>query len=219
MPNRCLFCGSESVDWEVYARASTFLSRHRAELNGTIHKNVGHLNNASPSKHRFSQPQTLVHHGPNSLLDISAYRDLHEIALLEILRVCRRKVASDPRDKLYGILGILKPEIRKDFRVDYSLSVKDVYTEIVDYLLKTTERQDVICDAIYFAVDTGLAHLPSFVPDWSHQTQICAMGHQYKFSADQGIGANATKQIGDTCYPPRRYQDHRYCGRHTVYLS
>jgi hypothetical protein len=116
-------------------------------------------------------------------MDINTYRGLREAALLEILRVCRRKFASDPKDKLYAILGILEPDIRTDFRIDYSLSVKDVYTEIVDYLLKTTGRLDVICDAIYFPAHLRSAHLPSFVPDWSHATHISALGHRYKFSA------------------------------------
>jgi hypothetical protein len=74
-------------------------------------------------------------------------------------------------------------EVRKEFLADYSVSVKEVYTEIVDYLLKTTERLDVICDAIHFPVYTGSANLSSFVPDWSHIPQTAAMGHKYNFSA------------------------------------
>jgi hypothetical protein len=108
---------------------------------------------------------------------------IEERSLLEVLRACRRKLASDAKDKLYGILGVLPEEARKEFRADYSLSVKDVYTEVVDYLLKTTERLDVICDAIHFPVYTGSANLPSYVPDWSHIPQTAAMGHKYNFSA------------------------------------
>lgn len=93
------------------------------------------------------------------------------------------KLASDPRDKLFGILGVLPDGVRKDFRADYSLSVKDVYTEIVDFLFKTTGRLDVICDSIYFPVHISSNNLPSFVPDWSHISQVTPLGHKYNFSA------------------------------------
>jgi hypothetical protein len=73
--------------------------------------------------------------------------------------------------------------VRREFRPDYNLSVKDVYTEVVDYLLKTTERVDVICDAIHFPIHTGSHNLPSYVPDWSHIPQTTAMGHSFNFSA------------------------------------
>jgi hypothetical protein len=108
---------------------------------------------------------------------------LKEGSLLKIMRACRKKLASDPKDKLFGILGILPDEVRKEFRVDYSLSIKDIYTEVVDYLVKTTERLNVICDAIHFPVHTSSANLPSYVPDWSHDPEITAMGHKYNFSA------------------------------------
>ncbi|KAG5757027.1 hypothetical protein H9Q70_000443 [Fusarium xylarioides] len=106
----------------------------------------------------------------------------------------KRRLATSPdqfsyvqrlfyRDKLYGILGVLPASIRDEFRADYNLSVKDVYTEIVDFLLKTTEKLDIICEAIHFPVHTSTANLPTFVPDWSHIPQTSAMGFKYNFAA------------------------------------
>lgn len=47
------------------------------------------------------------------------------------------------------------------------MSTKEVYVEIVDYLIKTTDCLDVICEAFGFPGASNIAGLPSFVPDWS----------------------------------------------------
>lgn len=47
------------------------------------------------------------------------------------------------------------------------MSTKEVYVEIVDYLIKTTDCLDVICEAFSFPGTSNIAGLPPFVPDWS----------------------------------------------------
>jgi hypothetical protein len=183
-------CGSTKLQWAVYQRASDAFRRHRADLDYYFPVGRTDSRRHTSSLNQFSYSQVLVYQGPGSLLDLRSDMGLGEGSLLEVLRACRRKLASDAKDKLYGILGVLPEETRKEFRADYSLSVKDVYTEVVDYLLKTTERLDVICDAIHFPVHTGSANLPSYVPDWSHIPQTAAMGHKYNFSAAGTTKAN-----------------------------
>ncbi|KAF4464009.1 heterokaryon incompatibility het-6 [Fusarium albosuccineum] len=181
-----VYCGSTKLPWDVYQLASDAFSRHRGDMAFRNDQIEGRRPAVSPDQ--FSYAQVLIYQGPASLPDLEVYMGDGEEALLEIMRACRRKLASDPRDKLFGILGVLPADIRNEFRADYNLPVKDVYTEVVDYLLKTTQRIDVICEAIHFPVHTSSANLPSFVPDWSHVPQTTSLGHKYGFSA-----AGATK--------------------------
>ncbi|KAE9365758.1 hypothetical protein N431DRAFT_429984 [Stipitochalara longipes BDJ] len=174
-----VYCGSTKLSWTVYQRASQVFNQHRGDLD--YYFPAGRRDRRRSTQ--FSYSQALVYQGPGSLPDLESYMEMGEGSLLEVLRACRRKLTSDVRDKLFGILGVLPIEVRKEFPADYSLSTKEVYTEIVDYLLKTTERLDVICDAIHFPIHTGSANLPSFVPDWSHIPQTAAIGHKYNFSA------------------------------------
>ncbi|KAG9236158.1 heterokaryon incompatibility protein-domain-containing protein [Amylocarpus encephaloides] len=178
-------CGSTKLQWRVYQRASDTFSRHRADLDYYFRIGQGYSrrHTISPNQFQFSHSQVLVYQGPGSLPNLRSCMRLREGSLLEVLRACRWKLASDAKDKLYGILGDLPEEIRNEFRADYGPSVKDVYTGVVEYLLKTTECLDVICDAIHFPVHIGSANLPSYVPDWSHIPQTAAMGHKYNFSA------------------------------------
>ncbi|KAF4948904.1 hypothetical protein FGADI_9188 [Fusarium gaditjirri] len=174
-------CGSTRLEWKKYQSASVLFSQRRGEL---IFNNKDQLKRRlATSPDQFSYVQTLIYQGPASLPDLKFHMSDGEEALLQVLRTCRRKLASDPRDKLYGVLGVLPASIRDEFRADYDLSVKDVYTEIVDFLLKTTEKFDIICEAIHFPVHTSTANLPTFVPDWSHIPQTSAMGFKYNFSA------------------------------------
>ncbi|KAK3350055.1 hypothetical protein B0T25DRAFT_611156 [Lasiosphaeria hispida] len=134
---------------------------------------------------QFSVFQVLVHQGPASFPNFRLFKDTHPDGsiLLDALRACRRKLAADPRDKVFGI--VLPQEIRDGFPPDYSLSPKEVYTDIVDYLLTTTGRLDVICEVIHFPLHTSAItrSLPSFVPDWSHIPETSSQAQKQLFSA------------------------------------
>jgi hypothetical protein len=132
---------------------------------------------------QFSYSQVLIHQGPGSFSNLRPMLNLGDISLLQVLRSCRKKSAFDPRDKVFGILGVLAEDIRQNFRVDYSLSAKEAYTDVVDYLLSTTECVDVICEAIYFPLYSSSIKLPTWVPDWSHEPQTTGLGLSYGFTA------------------------------------
>jgi hypothetical protein len=55
------------------------------------------------------------------------------------MRACRKKLSENPRDKVFGILGMLPKQILREFPVDYKQSVKTVYIDVVDYIISTTE--------------------------------------------------------------------------------
>jgi len=178
-----VYCGPTKVPWDVYNIASkTFrLERHLLERHIRRPKYGSSLN-------MVTNQDVLANHGPANLPDLRPLMEHDDEPLLAVLRVCRRKLASDPKDKLFGVLGILPEKVRNEFRADYGLSLKDIYTEIVDYILKTTESLDVICDAIHFPLRAGLSALPSFVPDWSHIPDTISLsasnGYTFKASGD-----------------------------------
>ncbi|CAN8103108.1 unnamed protein product [Discula destructiva] len=119
--------------------------------------------------------QILAYQSPGSLPDLEFLADLGDNALLEIMRVCRRKLSTDPKDKVFGSLGVLRQDIREEFTVDYGKNVKDIYTDVVDYILTTTDRLDVICESITFPVYNNSANLPTWVPDWSYSPDVSAI--------------------------------------------
>ncbi|KAI3327190.1 heterokaryon incompatibility protein-domain-containing protein [Xylariaceae sp. AK1471] len=154
-----VYCGdSTGLLWGVYERA--------ARLRNPV-----------------SFSRALVYDGPNSLLGFDSLHTLGEESLLNVVRVCRRKLTSEPRDKVFGILGVLPKVVRNEFPIDYNLSVKDVYTNVVDFLLYNTERLDVVCESMHFPKQTSVSNLPSWVPDWSQNPETTALGYSYDFTA------------------------------------
>lgn len=160
-----VYCGSSknTLPWASYQTASRYFQQYKRDLEDLFPRT-----HSIASHKQYSYSQILAYSGPGSLPELGSLVGLGDEALLEVLRVCRRKLSSDPKDKVFGVLGVLGGEVRKEFTVDYAKSVKDVYTDVVDFLLTTTNRLDVICEAIHFPVHTSSANLPTWVPDWSH---------------------------------------------------
>ncbi|KAI1125016.1 heterokaryon incompatibility protein-domain-containing protein [Nemania abortiva] len=176
-----VYCGdSAGLPWGVYKRAARIFQRHKRDLDFHF----------SASRRRYSSvhgslnySHALAYEGPNSLLDLDSVYGLGEASLLNVLRGCRRKLTSEPRDRVFGILGVLPTVVRQEFPVDYNLSVKEIYTNVVDFLLNTTERLDILCESIHFPRQSSVVNLPSWVPDWSQNPDITALGYTYDFAA------------------------------------
>lgn len=178
-----VYCGSAQLPWMAYVDGCSTFKRQKNDLDHYFPSGLADGEHLSISQSQLPYSQVLVSQGPGSFSDPRSLIDLGDGSLLEALRACRRKLAAEPRDKIFGILGILPDEVRDQFSPDYSLSVKDVYTNVVDFLLTTTDRVDVICEAIYFPLHVSAAGLPTWVPDWSHIPQTAALGLSYDFSA------------------------------------
>jgi hypothetical protein len=84
---------------------------------------------------------------------------------LHLLTRYRRNLCSDPRDKVYGFLGVLPARLK----VDYSISAAELYEHIARLIIESSKRLDLLqwcvqsdeddCD-----VPDGR---PSWAPDWS----------------------------------------------------
>lgn len=89
--------------------------------------------------------------------------------LLDALLLGRSCKASDPRDKVFGLLGLVSATDRPP--ANYSMSIAEAYTQIAMYLLKD---QNLGLDLIFgnlchrnYGARAQTKHLPSWVPDWS----------------------------------------------------
>ncbi|KAH8769529.1 heterokaryon incompatibility protein-domain-containing protein [Hyaloscypha finlandica] len=89
--------------------------------------------------------------------------------LLLVLALARELSSSDPRDKVYGNLGIAKRILGVDFDdsalpPDYNIAVADLYIHTASYILTTTP----ILSLLSHIEDAGTpkpSTLPSWVPD------------------------------------------------------
>lgn len=195
-----VYCGRSFLPWSLFKETSKVLRNSKTILDRNFP--VG-----SRSEHYYfknsnlSVPQALRHQGPTSFLELGSPSELRDLEtkkdevvfkrLLEVMKMCRRKLSSDPKDKVFGVLGVLPTVIREEIQVDYDCSVKDVYINIVDILLRTTGSLDIICEAIHFPPHGNNVSVPTWVPDWSHVPDSKSIGEECKFSASGNSRHNA----------------------------
>jgi hypothetical protein len=85
------------------------------------------------------------------------------VELSPLLDLVRQADATDPRDKVYSILGLIDPAISADVDPDYSLPVQQVYTDFMIAIINQTKSLDQI---LYGGIPSEKMRLwPSWVPD------------------------------------------------------
>jgi hypothetical protein len=80
------------------------------------------------------------------------------------IRGASNRKATDPRDKIYGILGILPAQFASRIKPDYSLSVGDVYRSFALAYFEHFQRLDIL---VHRARVT-----PSWITDWFQNASI-----------------------------------------------
>ncbi|KAI4276228.1 MAG: hypothetical protein LQ337_002627 [Flavoplaca oasis] len=121
-----------------------------------------------PVRFRFLTPGATSH--------MAAFRDNGVIrwgdSLLELLEYLRTTECSEPRDKVYAILGMAVDLSSPDIIVpNYSKSVADVYTDVVRYSLSRAEHGLQILGHVThpfndWTGDDNTPSLPSWVPNY-----------------------------------------------------
>ncbi|KIM99807.1 hypothetical protein OIDMADRAFT_181179 [Oidiodendron maius Zn] len=102
----------------------------------------------------------------SGLSRIGYYRNLRNNAtplpLSEILRDAHNLHCSEPRDKIYGLLGLA--DDGSDITPDYSLSIEDVYIKAAKHV---ASLGDLTLMAFFSGVNNKKHGLPSWVSDWT----------------------------------------------------
>ena len=87
-----------------------------------------------------------------------------EIGLLDLFDNGRSMDASDARDKVFGLLGIVRGETTAGLQIDYENTVEDVYQEMVKWHVEKTQTLNVL-GLCGMRSDRLNQTLPSWAPD------------------------------------------------------
>ena len=105
-----------------------------------------------------------------SQLDVK--RGFEPLLLFVTAQVYRRCEATDPRDKIYAVLGLLGGRRQEDalaFTPDYNISTQTLYKRFTRYFINKVDPYYVLekCGG-----DRQLPGLPSWAPDWTRSNLI-----------------------------------------------
>jgi hypothetical protein len=94
--------------------------------------------------------------------------------VVNLLDLGRYAEATDGRDHIYGLLGLMSPEVQLAICVDYGRSISQVYSEITLYIIEVEESLDFLVDIWTHnrreSPDGLLSWIPDYRSNWVHHT-------------------------------------------------
>jgi hypothetical protein len=145
--------GGVECPWGMFSAAAVQYQNQRAAFHEADSKIMDH----------FSKLVLDIEERRQAWLERSDEGEIGEVGeLLALLRATSARQASDDRDKVFALLGLVRNQ--SWIVPDYTLSTREVYTNVVRHTVKATGTLDIFCG------DLGRKNrrdLPSWVPDWS----------------------------------------------------
>ena len=155
-------CGNFEIPWiDVAYVAEGIVTLNMFFLYGSGHlEKLGHMAICLIEELRHSTSDTSSRH------------------LLEMLNSTRESGATNPKDKVFALYGLLGSEEADSPLVlpDYTKNVASIYTNIAIYILRTS-RSLTLLQSIPWTLPQhggsgGVSGLPSWVPDWSRRHAV-----------------------------------------------
>ena len=153
--------GADSIQWHEFQNICDIMREQETLLETKIF-----------FKH-LSKVRTLTHGGPRGLQLSRFSPTAPRPPLMELLLSHKSKKSTDPRDKVYALVGI--SDSRHSFgAIDYSLPTEDVYAHTARHIITTSHKLDIVC-----VKQHNLQHfdLPSWVPDWTRLPKHSGRAH------------------------------------------
>ncbi|KAK2064444.1 hypothetical protein LY76DRAFT_601044 [Colletotrichum caudatum] len=170
-----------------------------------------------------------------------AYRD--SSGLLQLLDLARHSHATDPRDKLFAVFGLVSCADADGIAPDYTKSTEEVYMRMAGWIAERFGVPAMLVRAFHlaqFGQPEGMVHparctsIPSWAHDWTETPapQSCQVGHGNHQSdvdvapwayAKLNMDLNGNKSCGqDTFYFNESLRNSRYFdvqySDHQIYL-
>lgn len=147
-----------------------------------------------PVKYNFVPNQAVTH-----VSNLITPPETHNVSEMDVvLRSYRNRLCQDPRDRIYGLLGLVDRKDRAGVEPDYSLSIQEVYVQVMETILAHADR-DLKC-----FTGSGFSskrhQLPSWVRDLSAPLDSITTNfemsrhHLYRFY-DAALGTDSDLKV------------------------
>jgi hypothetical protein len=172
--NTLVLCGRYTVYWDdLYHTLYYFNTPAEDQITSVIDRVLAHLEAAH---------QDLIHHrlywAWNRVSEAKVLRNTQAQQCVPELMVTmtfgRQTKASDPRDKIYGLLGLIDISISGQIQPDYNLPLSTVYQTFATTCISTTNSLEILSqchgymDGVWSADwESVQSTMPSWSPDWS----------------------------------------------------
>ncbi|KAH6625905.1 heterokaryon incompatibility protein-domain-containing protein [Boeremia exigua] len=111
----------------------------------------------------FLRPKLEIPASLRTRLNPTAFKHLREQLITSIKYSC-----SDPRDHVYAILSLLDPEVRALIPVDYSLSMEQMYANVINAYIVTSQKLEILAYAAKTVAEENVSVTNTFTIDKFH---------------------------------------------------
>jgi hypothetical protein len=173
--NIIVICGNQILIWEDCIRACEFISY-----------SVGN---------DLQTPSTVPYAGSNAEI-LSMFQESDSTDLLDVLITTRSFAATDPRDKIFAVLGLAtlgRTEVpaTEIIYVDYTLTPAQVYLETAWTVIKKSKDLNLLAE-VEDPQLRNIADIPTWVPDFSSTYRPSIYHQSLAFNAYQGLKRSLT---------------------------
>lgn len=169
-----LLCGTQAIDWDIFYAGfaiTIFLSEKglRGRPEQLYRKALLLIGMLRPKLNNESSPY-------------------QGVSILWLLRRVLTLDATDARDKIYAILGLLGKEDSRELNIipDYGVSIEECYQKTSLIIMSQMKNLDILhTDRIF----NSTLNLPSWVTDWRSlptSSPICLDPHSYFITREEG---------------------------------
>lgn len=160
-----IYCGGLYTNWDDYVKAILHCAQPRREQ--LLRDQSGIVKSSKNSSFENTMMLVGLRH-PEMLPGKNADTALE---LAEVLRYCSRFKSTDPRDMIFGLVGLAGDVDSPLVRPQYDKAVDRVYTDAARHILHSSEGSISMLAFAGIGYPRKLDRLPSWVPDWS-RTQL-----------------------------------------------
>lgn len=93
-------------------------------------------------------------------------------SLRPLLETNRTRVATEPRDMIYALRGVIDPQLAKSIDVDYRSALGVVYARAARFCIESEKALTVLGSVEYRRTEESRNEMPSWVPDWRFRTSV-----------------------------------------------
>ena len=165
-------CGHNWLPWSTFVAGCSALARENGSTRLFMTDNHAHIQLNRPtiaSPVFFGNGVREKHYREFEDLDKlrNDFTTNKGLSLQKLLYLTMDLDATDPRDKIYSLLGLLDERERGAINPDYRKTALLVYAETMTYLLQTARSVQPAC--FFTLMKPNSSALPSWVPDFSQQ--------------------------------------------------
>ena len=164
--------GQWTIPWKRFNAAAVNRQRHQLSCCAEVAMKI-------PLRFSYSKDNLIIEtHNPNDTYSNGDARKSFELDWL--IRRYRHKDCQDPRDKVYGILGLVDRCKYPDLVPDYSLSVEDVFINVMKQVIAHSSG-DLQC-LTGSGFNSQQLKIPSWVRDLSSELEQSVAFQEIKWS-------------------------------------